>query len=197
MGRKLVKYFNLLHIALVYIAEALLILMVVVIFVNVVMRYVFNSGIVWSSEIALLTAVWFSFIAMALGVKLRLHIHINLLSEAHIPAAFDRLLWKIRDVVVVAVGVSMFWWGSILVKFTMRSILPATGMPAGVLYIVVPIAAVIIIYDGFAHLFGVDTEDSAVDDVLNGTLAFRNVLSGRRPANGDGTNNQEQDGHHA
>jgi len=197
MGRKLVKYFNLLHIALVYIAEALLILMVVVIFVNVVMRYVFNSGIVWSSEIALLTAVWFSFIAMALGVKLRLHIHINLLSEAHIPAAFDRLLWKIRDVVVVAVGVSMFWWGSILVKFTMRSILPATGMPAGVLYIVVPIAAVIIIYDGFAHLFGVDTEDSVVDEVLNGTLAFRNVLSGRRPANGDGTNNQEQDGHHA
>ncbi|HUX50355.1 MAG TPA: TRAP transporter small permease subunit [Spirochaetia bacterium] len=197
MGRKLVKYFNLLHIALVYIAEALLILMVVVIFVNVVMRYVFNSGIVWSSEIALLTAVWFSFIAMALGVKLRLHIHINLLSEAHIPAAFDRLLWKIRDVVVVAVGVSMFWWGSILVKFTMRSILPATGMPAGVLYIVVPIAAVIIIYDGFAHLFGVDTEDSVVDEVLNGTLAFRNVLSGRRPTNGDGTNNQEQDGHHA
>ena len=197
MGRKLVKYFNLLHIALVYIAEALLILMVVVIFVNVVMRYVFNSGIVWSSEIALLTAVWFSFIAMALGVKLRLHIHINLLSEAHIPAAFDRLLWKIRDVVVVAVGVSMFWWGSILVKFTMRSILPATGMPAGVLYIVVPIAAVIIIYDGFTHLFGVDTEDSVVDEVLNGTLAFRNVLSGRRPTNGDGTNNQEQDGHHA
>jgi len=197
MGRKLVKYFNLLHIALVYIAEALLVVMVVVIFVNVVMRYVFNSGIVWSSEIALLTAVWFSFIAMALGVKLRLHIHINLLSESHIPAALDRFLWKIRDVVVVAVGVSMFWWGSILVKFTMRSILPATGMPAGVLYIVVPIAAVIIIYDGFTHLFGVDTEDSAVDDVLNGTLAFRNVLSGRRPANGDGTNNQEQDGHHA
>ena len=197
MGRKLVKYFNLLHIALVYVAEALLVVMVAVIFVNVVMRYVFNSGIVWSSEIALLTAVWFSFIAMALGVKLRLHIHINLLSESHIPAALDRLLWKIRDVVVVAVGVSMFWWGSILVKFTMRSILPATGMPAGVLYIVVPVAAVIIVYDGLTHLFDIETDDSVVDDVLNGTLTFRSVLSGHLPTKGDGTNNQEQGGHHA
>ncbi|HUX12131.1 MAG TPA: TRAP transporter small permease [Spirochaetia bacterium] len=203
MVRKLVKFFNLLHVALVYLAEFLLVAMVVLIFANVVLRYVFNSGIIWSEETALLIAVWFSFIAMALGVKHRLHIHINLLSSAHIPPQLDTILWKIRDVVVVVVGAAMLWWGWILVGFTMRSILPATGLPAGVLYAVVPIAAVVIIYEGIVHLLNVDTGDEIVNDYLAGNLPFQSILTGRnptgqeRPAGRERPDSNERGGDHA
>ena len=177
MVRKLVRYFNLLQVGLVYIAEFLLVAMVLLIFANVVLRYVFNSGIIWSEETALLIAVWFSFIAMALGVKLRLHIHINVLSSARIPAKLDALLWKIRDVVVILVGAGMFWWGWILIGFTMKSILPATGLPAGVIYMVVPVAAIFIVFDGLMDLLGVDMEETVLDQFLGGTLSFHKLLS--------------------
>lgn len=199
MVRKLVRFFNLLQVGLVYIAEFLLVAMVVLIFANVVLRYVFNSGIIWSEETALLIAVWFSFVAMALGVKLRLHIHINVLSSTRIPAKLDALLWKIRDVVVILVGAGMFWWGWILIGFTMKSILPATGMPAGVLYIVVPVAAIFIVFDGLMDLLGADTEEKALDEFLNGTLSFHNLLSGRSGGgeNGGSDNGAGRGGDHA
>ncbi|HUX21344.1 MAG TPA: TRAP transporter small permease subunit [Spirochaetia bacterium] len=182
MMRTLVKILNLIHIILVYFAELLLVVMVLLIFVNVVLRYVFNSGILWSDEVALLIAVWFSFIAMALGVKLRLHIHINVLSAAHISAGLDSLLWKLRDVVVVFVGAGLLIWGRILVGFTMRSILPATGWPAGTLYAIVPVAAVLIILDGLVHLFNIDADDVSMDDYLTG---HRSLLSLFRKGQGD------------
>jgi TRAP-type C4-dicarboxylate transport system permease small subunit len=178
MVKAIVRFFNLVHIFLVYVAEILLIAMVLIIFANVTLRYVFNSGLNWSEEIALLIAVWFSFIAMGLGVKEKLHIHINLLDERHIPPKLNGFLWKIRDMVVLVVGVAMIYYGWVLVGFTMRSIMPATGLPAGLLYLVLPIAAIILIYEGITDLIGVDTEDQLVDDYLQGKVPLRAVLTG-------------------
>ncbi|WP_455383094.1 TRAP transporter small permease [Salinispira pacifica] len=186
MVKGIVRFFNLLHIVLVYLAQILLIGMVVIVFVNVMLRYVFNSGLNWSEEIALLLVVWFSFIAMGLGVKQRLHIHINLLDARKIPPKLDAFLWKIRDVVVVLVGVAMINYGWILVQFTMRSIMPATRLPAGLLYLVLPVAAFILIYEGITDLIGLDTEDQIVDDFLSGRVPFRAVMNGT-----------EEGGHHA
>ncbi len=179
MIRTLAKILNLIHIALVYFAELLLTIMVVLVFTNVVLRYVFNSGILWSDEIALLVAVWFSFIAMALGVKLRLHIHINVLSASHIPAALNLILWKLRDIVVILVGAGMVVWGRILIGFTMRSILPATGLPAGTLYAIVPVSSAVIVLDGLMQLFGIDTEGGQMEEHLMGTRTLLSLLRSR------------------
>ena len=179
MIRMLAKILNLIHIVLVYFAELLLAIMVVLVFTNVVLRYVFNSGILWSDEIALLVAVWFSFIAMALGVKLRLHIHINVLSANHIPAALNLFLWKLRDIVVILVGAGMVVWGRILIGFTMRSILPATGLPAGTLYAIVPVASAVIVLDGLMQLFGIDTESRQMEEHLIGKRSLLSLLRSR------------------
>ncbi len=176
MTRTLARILNLVHIILVYFAQLLLVIMVVLIFTNVVLRYLFNSGILWSDEVALLVAVWFSFIAMALGVKLRLHIHINVLSAARIPAALNTILWKLRDVVVILVGAGMFVWGRILIGFTMHSILPATGLPAGTLYAIVPVASAVIVLDGLMQLFDVDAENNLMDEYLVGERSLLSIL---------------------
>ena len=68
---------------LIRVAQILLVIMVALVFTNVVLRYVFNSGIYWSEEASLVIVIWFTFIAFALGVKEDLHISINILPKKH------------------------------------------------------------------------------------------------------------------
>jgi TRAP-type transport system small permease protein len=178
MLKSVVAFFNIVHIAMVYLAKVLMIAMVLITFTNVVLRYGFNSGIVWSEEVSLLLAVWFIFIAMSLGVKQKLHIHISLFRPDRIPAWFDRALWQVRNVVVFLVGLVMLVDGWKLVGFTMKSIMPATKWPAGLLYLVLPICSIVIIYETLADMFGIETHDEAVDRYLAGKGSIAEVFGG-------------------
>ena len=178
MVQGIVRLFNILHIILVIFAKLLLVVMVMIIFTNVVLRYGFNTGLQWSEELGLLMAVWFSFIAMVLGVKQHLHIHITLLPENKMPKMVNLVLCKIADLVIIFVGYIFLRWGIPLVGFTMRSILPASHLPAGWLYMIMPICAVFLMYEGVTDFLGIDTDDKAVDDYLNGTESLQRILKG-------------------
>lgn len=145
------KIFEWFHRFIVALAKVLLVAMALIISANVFMRYVLNSGLRWSEEIALVLVVWFTFISMAMGVKNHLHIHMNLL-PSNLPPSIDKLLMKLENLLMLGCGVVFLVYGSILTRFTMQSILPGTGLPAGIMYIVMPIASVPIIYDSIREL---------------------------------------------
>jgi len=119
------------------------------------MRYVLNSGLTWGEEASRILVIWFSFISMAIGVRKNLHISIHLFrNPGHV---VDMLLDKLKALVAVFIGVIIFWYGNIILQFMSRSILPATGFPSSVMYAVLPLSAVLIIYEGITDLFGFDT----------------------------------------
>lgn len=180
MLKAIVRFFNLVHIASVYLAKAMIVIMVLIVFVNVTLRYGFDSGLIWSEEVALLLAVWFIFIAMGIGVKQKLHISISLFDAAKLPKWLDAALWKLRDIIVIIVGLAMLRYGTILVQFTMKSIMPATTWPAGLLYAILPVSAVVIIYEALTNLFGIDTNDDAVDAFLTGTGSFAEAMGSKK-----------------
>ncbi|TFG85003.1 MAG: TRAP transporter small permease [Spirochaetales bacterium] len=180
MRNGIVSFFNLVHISLVYVAKFMMIAMVLIIFANVVLRYVFNSGLMWSEEVALLLAVWFIFIAMSLGVKQGLHINIMLLPEARQPRWLKKTLGVLKSLATLTVALTMLVHGWKLVGFTMQSIMPATQWPAGLLYAILPVSAVIMIYESLMDILGLDTRDQAVDDFLAGKGSFKDVLGGSR-----------------
>lgn len=155
------RVFDTLFAAAMVLAKVLVVAMVLLIFVNVFMRYVLRSGITWSEEIALLMSVWFIFIAMALGVRRNLHISIHLFRNP--PAWLERILTLIQNITVLAVGWVMLVYGWRLVEFTSRSIMPATELPSSLLYIVLPFAAVLILYEGVMDILGLET-DTTTDD---------------------------------
>lgn len=145
------KIFEWFHRFIVALAKVLLVAMALIISANVFMRYVLNSGLRWSEEIALVLVVWFTFISMAMGVKNHLHIHMNLL-PSNLPPSIDKLLMKLENLLMLGCGVVFLVYGSILTRFTMQSILPGTGLPAGIMYVVMPIASIPIIYDSIREL---------------------------------------------
>ncbi|MFP4301302.1 MAG: TRAP transporter small permease [Alkalispirochaetaceae bacterium] len=157
--RWIVKLFDTLFFIAIMLAQALLVMMTLLIGANVFMRYLLNSGIHWAEEISLVMAVTFVFIAMALGVRKKLHISLHLWRRP-IPK-LDTVLEKLADLVVLFVGIVLFIYGRILIQFTMRSIMPATKLPSALLYMVVPLAAVLMIYEAITDLIGFDTDAHA------------------------------------
>ncbi len=133
-------------------AMVLLVAMVVLVFLNVVLRYGFSSGIHWSEEISLVIVIWFTFIAMALGVKESLHINVDILPKK-LPKAFFTALDCIRDVLVVIIGGIMIYYGWKLTLNGARSSLPATNIPNSINYVVLPISGIFIVLYAIIHLY--------------------------------------------
>ena len=149
---QLKKVLDLVFVWVLKLAMVLLVAMVVLVFFNVVLRYGFNSGIHWSEEIALVIVIWFTFIAMALGVKESLHIHVDILPKK-LPKAFFTSLDCIRDVLVVLIGGIMIRYGWKLTLNGAKSSLPATNIPNSINYIVLPIAGFFIVLYALLHLY--------------------------------------------
>lgn len=125
-------------------AMILLVAMVIIVFMNVVLRYGFNSGIRWTEEVSLVIVIWFTFIAMALGVKENLHINISVLPKK-LPRVFNDSLNLLKYTLEIIIGFILLYFGWGVTQNAGRSKLPATGMSNAMNYIIVPIAAIFII----------------------------------------------------
>ena len=142
--------------------------MVVVVSIQVVMRYVFANTPGWSEETARQLMVLFCFIAMALGVRDKVHIALTII--------VDRLLTRIRlpleimaKVLILVMGVMMsINMGPYFTKLKFNT-LPGTGMPVGYQYlfptavgVLIALVAVYQIYDHFKY--GTDEEQKNRED---------------------------------
>ncbi|HML37029.1 MAG TPA: TRAP transporter small permease subunit, partial [Bacillota bacterium] len=79
MIKKIGKLFNTFESGALIIALAV---MVIVIFTQVVMRYIFNNALSWSEEFARYLFVWFSWIGVSAGLKDGEHLRVEILSTA-------------------------------------------------------------------------------------------------------------------
>ncbi len=178
MKDRILRIINLIHVVLVDLAQVFMVAMVVIVAANVFLRYVFNSGIFWSEEVALVLFVWFVFISLGLGVKQKLNITINLLNKDKIPRWLNTSLDIFTELLVIFVGGVFLIYGGRLVGFTMSSILPATKWPAAMLYILVPFSGVTMILEALLHLAGWDTYDANLDQYLGGERKLKDVFGG-------------------
>ncbi len=151
-------------------AMVLLVAMVLIVFSNVVLRYGFSSGIRWAEEISLVIVIWFTFIAMALGVKENLHINITILPK-RLPRVFNDALNLIKYILEIAIGFILLYFGWGVTMNAGRSRLPATGISNAINYIIVPIAAVFIILYAAYFLWVAITDLKRVHDEKKNQVA--------------------------
>lgn len=151
-------FFRKFHLAMVFIAKLMILGMVIITVVQVFCRYVLDFSIRWSEEVPLILMVWFGFISMAIGVKKRLHISIELFFNMF-PKPVQKVMRKVVDIIIIGFGLVMVIYGYKLAIFTMTSTLPATKMPTGMLYAIMPLSGLMIVYDTFMNLIGHKTEE--------------------------------------
>jgi len=119
----------------------LLAAMIALVFVNVVMRYGFSSGIRQSVELARLWFVWIVMLGAAVVLRRGEHLAVAEFSEALFPRAVPTLRRICWIIVIVAVG--MLFVGALnQTMANWKNISQLTGLPSGLFYLAGVVSAI-------------------------------------------------------
>lgn len=114
--------------------------MAVLVFANVVMRYVFNQSIFWVEEFTQIQMIWVAYLGAGLALREGRHVAVDMLQDL-LPAPLRHgIRWFIAiamalflaTLVVLGVQIAEFTWGQET---------PAMGLPAGLPYLGIPLGA--------------------------------------------------------
>jgi len=111
-------------------------------FVNVIMRYVFNSGLTWALEITEFLFAWLILFGMSYGVKVGSHIGVDALVRL-----FPNSVQRVIGLMVVAAGILYSSWliigGWELVSFNHMLEMEAEDSPVmlWIVYLIMPVGA--------------------------------------------------------
>ncbi|HEV7251706.1 MAG TPA: TRAP transporter small permease [Mesorhizobium sp.] len=124
--------------ASLWLAGAGLVLMTAFVAWQVFGRYVLNQSPSWTEPGSVMLMSWFIFLGAAVGVRENNHMGFDVLLYV-LPAGAKRVLRSISDLVVLAFGLGMIWYGGQLVELTWNTVLPSLGVSGAFDYI--PIVA--------------------------------------------------------
>jgi TRAP-type transport system small permease protein len=120
----------------------ILTIMVGLVFGNVVARYAFNSAITWAEEVARFLFVWLTFVGASFGLMKGLHLGMDM-----VVARFSPRTRGIIEVVngFIILGFLGVWvvGGTHLIEANLTFMSPATGFSMGLVYMIGPLAAVL------------------------------------------------------
>lgn len=116
-----------------YVCCVLLVVMLVVCFGAVVMRYVFSKPLVWSEEIILTMLIWFGFMCISIGAYGDTHIAIEGAYNLF-PSAVRKGCDLLRYLLLTVFGCLMVYFGWQVFKINLMKRLPATHLSQGVQY---------------------------------------------------------------
>ncbi|MCF2665104.1 TRAP transporter small permease [Oscillibacter valericigenes] len=130
--------------ALEWFAMICMVCLTIIVFTDVILRYIFKRGFAWTQEIATLMLVWFSLIGMAIGVLEKIHISIEMFTSK-LPDKALSVLESINHLLIAVFGGCMVYFGLIIMNMTKMSTLPATKMPSSVLYVILPLSGLLVL----------------------------------------------------
>jgi TRAP-type transport system small permease protein len=81
---------------------------VIVVFAQVVMRYVFNSSFDWADEVSRLAFVWTIFLGIPLGIRDGVHVGIELL-VTRLPAVVRQAVSRLMSITAAGMMAIVFW----------------------------------------------------------------------------------------
>ncbi|MCC3144971.1 TRAP transporter small permease [Halanaerobium sp. Z-7514] len=100
---------------------------VILVIINVIMRYIFNSGIFWTEEVATYSFVWSVFIGASAAYKKRLHIGIDLLTRI-VPEKLKELSKMLINFFMVLINGYIAYLSIIFVRETVGRPTPVLGV---------------------------------------------------------------------
>jgi TRAP-type C4-dicarboxylate transport system permease small subunit len=149
---------RLIHKCMLFIAQAALLSMVVIVSMVVILRYGFSTGIGWAEEVPSLLVTLFAFLAMAMGVRDHAHIAVNIVYNLFPEnGAVRKFFLFFGDFVVLLCGLVMLYYGAgrCIIMFDLDGRLPMTGLSTWWQYLPVPLAGLLISFDSILFLTGV------------------------------------------
>lgn len=132
------------------------VLLVAIVTWQVFTREVFNDSAPWTQEAAQYTFVVLALVAAAYVFSERGHIAVEVLIE-RLPLRLQKTMGVIIELIVVVFTVFVFIWGGwrVAVNAWGQAIATLPPLNIGHIYLVLPIAGVLIVFYSLAHLIGI------------------------------------------
>ncbi len=108
----------------------------------------------------------FTFFDMGVGFKQGLHISLHLLPKK-LPVKLEKSLKFLKDIITLIIAGVFFIYGIKLVQFTSRSIMPATEWPSSILYLILPISAVLIASEALMDILNIEDYPEKIEAIFN------------------------------
>ena len=145
------------HFIICSLAEMAEVGMLAILFVTVVLRYCFNTGIGWAEEVPRLMVILFSFIACAVGVRDHMHISVTVIYSRLKNEKVKKFMDVFSDICTLICGLILLVYGYRYMHKLMgvTGALPMTGWPTWIQYLPAPLAGFLMTYDSILFLTGV------------------------------------------
>lgn len=99
----------------------------ILVVINIVLRYIFNSGLVWSEEVATGCFVWSVFIGAVAVFKHRGHVGVDIIVKK-MPAGLQKAVGLITDVILVALNGYMSYLSVLYISKSYTKMTPVLGI---------------------------------------------------------------------
>ncbi len=116
-------------------AAALLLIMFIICFMAVILRYVFNSPWTWSDEVILILLVAFGYLCISIDVYNDEHVALTGIYNM-LPPAAKKVLDALRHILICVFFVLMTYYAGIIFKIKYPKKLAATGFSQGIVFFI-------------------------------------------------------------
>lgn len=158
-----------------YLLCASLVFTVTIVFLQVIMRYIFNSSFYWSEELTRYIFIWQIWLGCSIAQRENVHIRVEMIfgilkgKAVHIAEIVSALIWFGFCIFVV-----YYSYGWISYSIQQNTVSAAMHMPMAYAYLSVPVGCAMmglrligVLYKQFRYLFGLDTPPSPDDPNKN------------------------------
>lgn len=127
-------------------------LIVIIMFTQVLFRYVFNNSLSWTEEIAKFLFVWITFFGAALCFSEKMHLGVDFIVRK-LPRKLGKYLLLVNTLLIVLFNGVMVFIGFSWVINVSGTLSPAVGLPLNIVfYSALPVSAVISVVYGVRRL---------------------------------------------
>lgn len=123
-----------------YIAVISLLVTSLLVFMQVVLRYGFNSSLIWVEEAARYIIIWFIFIGSSIAVREKAHATVDAV-VTFLPPLFKTIFSILANLAGIVFCIIVVWSGFEMVSGVIKygNITPAMGIPMAIPYLAVPV----------------------------------------------------------
>jgi TRAP-type C4-dicarboxylate transport system permease small subunit len=118
--------------------------MSIVVFLEVVFRYVFNLPLFWIEEFARYCLVWASLLGAAVALRRGEHIAVTFFID-HFPEGLRKAAAVAAHASICSILAVILWGGIDLVLVTSRQISPALRIPMAIPYLALPFGSAVML----------------------------------------------------
>jgi TRAP-type transport system small permease protein len=114
--------------------------MAVLVFANVISRYMFGKSFIWVEELTQYQMIWVTYLGAGLALREGRHVAVDTLQDL-LPAHARHLLRQFIALAIAAFLLALCVLGVQIAIFTWGQETPVLGVPAGLPYLAIPVGA--------------------------------------------------------